>query len=83
MVSYLPTDFMLKFHNVLILVVMEDGLVLNPNKKDNCEVCVLILVVMEDGLVLQINLLQWFALYVLILVVMEDGLVLTSSWFYH
>ena len=36
---------------VLILVVMEDGLVLAVSLPDSVELTVLILVVMEDGLV--------------------------------
>ena len=78
MVSYLPDDFMLKFHNdVLILVVMEDGLVhryrlrkckwytgLNPCCNGRwSRTAISAIVVLSHSIVL-------------ILVVMEDGLVL-------
>ena len=63
---------------VLILVLMEDGLVLLQSLMTlqwNIPL-VLILVLMEDGLVLQGWNDEWVAaLIVLILVLMEDGLV--------
>ena len=65
---------------VLILVVMEDGLVLQPSISKTLTLQVLILVVMEDGLVPN-TLAECMILHkVLILVVMEDGLVLAVSF---
>ena len=74
-------DFMLKFHNdlryqVLILVVMEDGLVQIMKISVKGGGAVLILVVMEDGLVHYGQISVGRNGDVLILVVMEDGLVL-------
>ena len=80
MVSYVQAEEILAAHyDVLILVVVDDGLVQNYEKFWNSECwTVLILVVMEDGLVLPSSYIlmdSWDA--VLILVVMEDGLVPT------
>ena len=62
---------------VLILVVVDDGLVHFANFKSNSQSSnVLILIVMEDGLVRCRNSKRTRAFYVLILVVMEDGLLL-------
>ena len=61
---------------VLILVVVDDGLVLwvNRSDKDWCEV--LILVVVDDGLVLMLKIKAVInRVEVLILVVVDDGLV--------
>ena len=78
MVSYLWQLLMVKLQDssVLILVVVEDGLVLNKIALKKFVIIVLILVVVEDGLVpiLPSAKLRWAQ--VLILVVVEDGLVL-------
>ncbi len=55
MVSYPFLQFMDPVPDVLILVVMEDGLVLDAETRNVLELFVLILVVMEDGLVHKIS----------------------------
>ena len=61
---------------VLILVVVEDGLVHNHAYKVVARTTVLILVVVEDGLVLwNFKDGKSWAVKVLILIVVEDGLV--------
>ena len=66
---------------VLILIVVEDGLV--PIMKKNefkFDDVVLILIVVEDGLVLLIKQLIIILLRVLILIVVEDGLVRFTNY---
>ena len=63
--------------DVLILVVVDDGLVLGETISLTGEVGVLILVVVDDGLVHHYLYSSWcIVLCVLILVVVDDGLVL-------
>ena len=62
---------------VLILVVVDDGLVLiKVLFKSEELLVVLILVVVDDGLVHKHKQIKRFLLHVLILVVVDDGLVL-------
>ena len=79
MVSYyITTSLNGKVIEVLILVVVDDGLVRSRRvSQQSYSKEVLILVVVDDGLVLTSPLLlQGFAREVLILVVVDDGLVL-------
>ena len=78
MVSYLwVLKLILSRLNVLILIVVEDGLVLKCQQVKNWKRCVLILIVVEDGLVPIGNKVELkVKTPVLILIVVEDGLVL-------
>ena len=79
MVSYLmEVDVTEEALEVLILIVVEDGLVLLKVMITYDVVsAVLILIVVEDGLVQQNNIINNLILkLVLILIVVEDGLVL-------
>ena len=60
---------------VLILIVVEDGLVLDKVNAELKKLDVLILIVVEDGLVQDFELVPQKFINVLILIVVEDGLV--------
>ena len=75
MFSYEYNKESAKAGEVLILIVVEDGLVRWRKSCNETTDLVLILVVMEDGLVPALSWAKLFRSQVLILVVMEDGLV--------
>ena len=77
MVSYTNDSGDTEVRNVLILIVVEDGLVQIGSKGTKNRKRVLILIVVEDGLVLTDDTsVSASEQPVLILIVVEDGLVL-------
>ena len=77
MVSYFEyVALFQRIEQVLILIVVEDGLVQESPNDFICDKNVLILIVVEDGLVLGAKWLLQNETIVLILIVVEDGLVL-------
>ena len=76
MVSYNDKSLTIATDEVLILIVVEDGLVLLEYcPKGFKDIEVLILIVVEDGLVQRLGRTKQAVIAVLILIVVEDGLV--------